>query len=87
MCRNFIKYIKSPEINFVIKDKTAAIKKIESDFSHCKLIYMDGISVYGTQYRFNVRASNTEDLLRFNGEADTQESYDQMLYKISSLMK
>lgn len=87
MCRNFIKYIKSPEINFVIRDKTAAIKKIESDFSHCKLIYMDGISVYDTQYRFNVRASNTEDLLRFNGEADTQESYDQMLYKISTLMK
>lgn len=47
---------------------------------------MDGISVYDTDYRFNVRASNTEDLLRFNGEADTQESYDQMLYKIKALI-
>lgn len=83
MCRNFVKYIKSPEINFIIKDKTGAIKKIESDFADAHFAYMDGITVKTDDYRFNVRASNTEDLLRFNGEANTQQWYDEMLYKVN----
>lgn len=87
MCRNFVKYIKSPEINFVITDKEKILKKIESEFSDQRLTYMDGISIYANGYRFNVRSSNTENLLRFNGEADTQELYDQMIEKITKLIQ
>ena len=44
----------------------------------------DGLSCLHKNFWFNVRGSNTENKLRINVEADTQEILDQVLEKISS---
>ena len=42
------------------------------------------LSYFDENFWFNVRGSNTENKLRINIEADTQEILDQVLKKISS---
>ena len=61
----------SGEINRVVDDPDAVLAKIEKLYSEskCKKDYTDGLSVSCGTYRFNVRKSNTEPLLRLNVES------------------
>lgn len=60
----------SGEINNRVSDPDAVIEKIESVFGHggADKDYTDGLSVSTSEYRFNVRKSNTEPVLRLNVE-------------------
>ncbi|MCP5425903.1 MAG: phosphomannomutase [Gammaproteobacteria bacterium] len=60
----------SGEINFRVEDVQAAIQRILGVYQsqNPKLDYTDGVSVEFPQWRFNLRASNTEPLLRLNVE-------------------
>jgi len=62
-------YPVSGEINSVVGDADAVIEKIESIYSDGKKDYTDGLSIAYDQYRFNIRKSNTEPLLRLNVES------------------
>ena len=73
----------SGEVNFAVEDVNNAIKKIESTFEG-EFDKTDGLSCLQSNFWFNVRGSNTENKLRINVEADTQEILDQVLEKISS---
>jgi len=66
-------YAKEPEINFEVKDKNAILEKIKEKYSDGKQDFLDGITVEYDNWWFNVRASNTEPLLRLTIEADTEE--------------
>ncbi|MFB9223281.1 phosphomannomutase [Paracoccus cavernae] len=61
----------SGEINFVIEDVAAARARVEAHFAPEALSRdeMDGLSLAFAQWRFNLRASNTEPVLRLNVEA------------------
>lgn len=61
----------SGEINFKVKDAPAAIARILSHFSghHPTLDHTDGVSADFGDWRFNLRSSNTEPLLRLNVES------------------
>jgi phosphomannomutase len=61
----------SGEINRVVEDPDAVLASIESVYSggSCEKDYTDGLSVACERYRFNVRKSNTEPLLRLNVES------------------
>ncbi len=67
----------SGEINFTVKNSQATMEHLENYFAQQepKVIIdrLDGLSLNFQQWRFNVRASNTEPLLRLNIEtrADT----------------
>jgi len=64
----------SGEINLAVKDKDATLGKIESYHKDAKNIYhIDGLSVEYHDWWFNLRKSNTEQLIRLNLEADTEE--------------
>lgn len=63
------KYFVSGEINFRVRDVSEAIKAIEQQFSDGQIDRTDGLSVTFDSWRFNLRASNTEPLLRLNVEA------------------
>jgi len=64
------KYIHSGEINSVVDDKEATMRKIINYFPDAKHIdYLDGITIEYDDFWFNVRPSNTESLLRLNLEA------------------
>ncbi len=72
----FYKYFKSPEINFNVKNKDEILEKIKEKYSDGKQEFLDGITVEYEDWWFNVRASNTEPLLRLTIEADTKEILD-----------
>ena len=73
----------SGEINFAVEDINESISKIERIFEG-EFDHTDGLSCLHKNFWFNVRGSNTENKLRINIEADTQEILDQVLEKISS---
>lgn len=70
-----IKYPTTGEINYSHENKDKAIEKVREEFASEaeKILTIDGISVYGKNYFFNLRKSNTEPLLRLIVEADTTE--------------
>ena len=61
----------SGEINRMVDDPDAVLAQIEKLYSEseCKKDYTDGLSISCGTYRFNVRKSNTEPLLRLNVES------------------
>ena len=58
----------SGEINRKVGDADAVISAIEKQYATGTKDYTDGLSVEFKDYRFNVRKSNTEPLLRLNVE-------------------
>jgi phosphomannomutase len=68
----FSRYADSGEINSEVADQAAAMAKIKSIYSErtgVTLDELDGLTVAGDTWWFNVRPSNTEPLLRLNVEA------------------
>jgi phosphomannomutase len=59
----------SGEINSTIDDPAAKIKEIEEKYSDGKIDKLDGLSVEYPDWRFNLRMSNTEPILRLNAES------------------
>jgi len=62
------RYPASGEINFEVDDAAAAMDRVESAFETEEIERLDGLSVDLGDAWFNVRASNTEPLLRLNAE-------------------
>lgn len=71
----FNRYHSSGEINSTVADPKAAIEAIAKKFENdgdFEIDYLDGLTVSHKAWWFNLRASNTEPLLRLNVEASTQ---------------
>lgn len=64
------RYPVSGEINFSVPDSGEALRKILDQYGHIALDQdnTDGVSLEFSDWRFNVRASNTEPLVRLNVE-------------------
>ncbi len=58
----------SGEINSTITDAAGKIKELDSKYIGGKREYVDGLSVDYGNWRFNVRMSNTEPIIRLNVE-------------------
>jgi len=72
LLKEFNRYSASGEINSVVTDTPATLKAIIDTYGKDHEIdELDGITVTGLKYWFNVRASNTEPLLRLNVEGNT----------------
>ncbi|MEZ5081468.1 MAG: phosphomannomutase/phosphoglucomutase [Thermoleophilia bacterium] len=71
------KYHISGEINSTVDDQQAAIDRIRATYADATIREIDGVSVDYEDWHFNVRASNTEPLLRLNLESLVSE--DDML--------
>jgi len=71
--KKYARWYQSGEINFLVEDKEKMIAAVEKEFSPgAKSVdYLDGLSVWFPQWWFNLRASNTQPLLRLNIEAKT----------------
>ena len=71
----------------VVHEKASIIAKLKKEFTGDEQDMLDGITVSLKDGSwFNVRASNTESLLRFNAEAYSQETLDKLVKKVSSLI-
>jgi len=67
------KYFASGEINSSVKDKDGKMKELAALYKDGKVSWMDGVRVDFSDWWFNVRASNTEPLLRLNLEAKSKK--------------
>ncbi len=70
----FKRYVASGEVNSRVSDAAMVIKAIKEKFSaqpEFQIDELDGLTASTSTWWFNVRASNTEPLLRLNVEADT----------------
>jgi phosphomannomutase len=68
------RYVSSGEVNSKVADSARVIEVIREKYaalSEFKIDELDGLTISTTTWWFNVRASNTEPLLRLNVEADT----------------
>jgi len=75
----------SGEINTTIDDPAGKIKEIEKKYSDGKVDELDGISIEYPNWRFNLRMSNTEPILRLNVESRGDEKL--MKEKTKELLK
>ncbi len=68
----YSRYVASGEINTEVSDQaavTAAVRKAFADRPGITMDELDGLTVHGSGWWFNLRPSNTEPLLRLNVEA------------------
>jgi phosphomannomutase len=77
----------SGEVNYKVKDPTETIEHITNYFSSqsAEISHVDGVSIEFPNWRFNLRASNTEPLLRLNVESRGDRTL--MLEKLSEIEK
>jgi phosphomannomutase len=75
----------SGEINSTIDDPAGKIKEIERKYSDGKIDHLDGVSIEFPKWRFNLRMSNTEPILRLNVESRGDEKL--MKEKTEELLK
>jgi len=85
------KYFISGEINFEAANHEEIFQALKNDYASGEINEIDGISVEFSNWRFNVRGSNTEPKLRLNLEAKSnelmQQKRDELVSKIKSLGK
>ncbi|HVC36234.1 MAG TPA: phosphomannomutase/phosphoglucomutase [Candidatus Dormibacteraeota bacterium] len=79
-------YVQLNETNFEVTDKTSVIKRIKQYFRGLKIDELDGLTVSFPSAWFNVRASNTEPLLRLNAEAKTKLELETLVNKVTGLI-
>ena len=75
LLKTFNRYHSSGEINSTVKDAASAMKKIEEIYGSgdgVEVDHLDGLTVSHADWWFNLRASNTEPLLRLNVEASAK---------------
>jgi phosphomannomutase len=78
------RYFISGEINSEVADAEAKLAEIAERYGDAELSHLDGISVDYPDWHFNVRASNTEPLLRLcleslRSEEHMEEKRDEVL--------
>ncbi|MEY3893229.1 MAG: hypothetical protein RIR78_7 [Actinomycetota bacterium] len=75
LLKPYSRYVASGEINSEVADAKSAMETISAQFGASagnQIDELDGLTVSGDNWWFNVRASNTEPLLRLNVEAKSQ---------------
>lgn len=81
----------SGEFNFRVTNAKDIIETLKQKYKDGILDPLDGIAINYPTWRFSVRTSNTEPLLRLNVEADykttMEEKRDELLAQIKSLAK
>lgn len=94
MMAQYNRYEASGEINSQLASKEAQQERTQAVLDHFadrieSVDTLDGVSVElkGTKAWFNVRASNTEPLLRLNAEAPTREEVDELTAEVLSVIR
>ncbi|MGZ4480049.1 MAG: phosphomannomutase/phosphoglucomutase [Nocardioidaceae bacterium] len=74
---SFSRFVSTGEINSTVADQAAVLAELEKEYdgqAGVTLDHLDGLTVAHDDWWFNVRASNTEPLLRLNAEAGDVET-------------
>jgi len=81
-------YIWAGEFSTEVKDADIVMDKIKAIYSNYKVDETDGISIDNDrEWRFNVRKSNTEPLIRLCVEGKNQELVNRVVKEVSKIIK
>jgi len=85
----YIRYFASGEINSKVAHTKAATELVEKSYTSEKVTidHLDGLTVNGDTWWFNLRPSNTEPLLRLNVEASTQAQMESVRDEVLALIR
>ncbi|HEY1740150.1 MAG TPA: phosphomannomutase/phosphoglucomutase, partial [Acidimicrobiia bacterium] len=81
------RYVQSGEINTRVDDPAAVTERIAAHFSGLAQDRLDGLTVDGGDWWFNLRPSNTEPLLRLNLEAPDQGACDAHTSEVLAIVR
>ena len=80
------RYANSGEINTRVSDAAAVIEAVANHYQDAQSDRLDGLTVDSGDWWFNLRASNTEPLLRLNLEAATDEEVARRVAEVQAIM-
>jgi phosphomannomutase len=87
LLKPFNRYVASGEINSKVKNAEKSIELIRKKYCDKYLVdELDGLTITADNWRFNLRPSNTEPLLRLNVEADTEKEMVKIRDTVLSLI-
>jgi phosphomannomutase len=82
------RYIGSGEVNSTVDDQEAVLAEIEKTYAEqAEIDHLDGLTVSGEDWWFNVRASNTEPLLRLNVEGRDEQTMSRVRDEVLALIR
>lgn len=80
----------SGEYNYHLKENLTLndlFNRLKKSFSDGKIITLDGLTIEYSNWRFNLRGSNTEPLVRLNIEADSLSIMEKKLKELQQLFE
>ncbi len=88
LIRPLAKYFHTGEINFKVANADAVMEQVRAFGKRigAEVTQLDGVSVRATHWWCNLRASNTEPVVRLNLEADTGPLRDAKLAEVKALI-
>ncbi|MER5785662.1 phosphomannomutase/phosphoglucomutase [Streptomyces mobaraensis] len=90
LVREYDRYAASGEINSTVADqpgRAAAVRAAYADRDGVELDELDGLTVTAADWWFNLRASNTEPLLRLNVEARDAETVARVRDEVLAIVR
>jgi len=90
LAREYDRYAASGEINSEVTDQAARVADIETAYKGrdgVEIDHLDGLTVSAADWWFNVRASNTEPLLRLNVEATDRPTMEAVRDEVLALVR
>lgn len=75
-----------PETNFEVADPKAMLQKVSEAFAEHEQDWLDGLSVTLPNGWFNLRASNTEPVMRLNAEASDAAALETLVEQLRGLI-
>lgn len=90
LVREFQRYSASGEVNTTVADPSATIARVRQTYADREGVSfdeLDGLTVRGADWWFNVRPSNTEPLLRLNAEAPDADRMRRLRDEVLAVIK
>ncbi len=81
------RHYQSEEISIEVKDKDKVFEKVKDAFREGESFHIDGIYIQFKDWWFNLRKSNTEDLVRLRLEAEKEDLLEEKKKELISLIK
>ncbi len=82
-----INFPASEEKMFKVLSPKTIYSKLEEKYHDGEIDHIDGLSVEYSDWRFNIRGSNTEPVVKMNVEAKTRELVAEKVAELESLIE
>ena len=86
LVRPYLRYFHSGEVNLKTPHKAEVLKGLEEHYADGRKNYLDGLTVEYPHFWFNVRPSNTENLLRMVLEARDKKTFEEKKDELAELL-